>query len=209
MRVNPEKKGPHVSEEQRAAESQADASSEGQEPTTQEQPQQEESQVDESSADTPQAEGEANKEMVPLSELKKLRKENQTLRNRTKQFEKQEEEKRQAQLSETQQLQEENGTLKSELESLSAQVKRANFAQQFKLPDAELAWGEFADMVEWTDDNTASNMEDIVKEAKKRYPRVWGNGSSNGGERTEAAMPQGSDFVNSLFRGGQTPRRRR
>lgn len=197
-----------MSEEQRAAESQVDASSEGQEPTTQDQPNQDVSPED-ATPDTSQAEGEANKEMVPLSELKKLRKENQTLRNRTKQFEKQEEEKRQAQLSETQQLQEENGTLKEQLDSLSAQVKRANFAQQFKLPDAELAWGEFADMVEWTDDNTASNIDDIVKEAKKRYPRVWGSGSSNGGERTEAAMPQGSDFVNSLLRGGQATRPKR
>jgi hypothetical protein len=203
-----------VAEETRAAETQEVESGEGrgiasEEPTTQ-QPGEETPPEGDSPA-TPQ-EGEDGEETIPKSELTKRNKENESLRKRLRKFEQDEEKRRKEQLSQTEALQEENQTLTERLGSLEEQVRRANFERAFGLPDAELAWGMRADLgveAEYDDDLQVTNMDEIVKVAKKRYPRIWGNGSANGGERSEPPEPTGGDFVNSLFRGNRSAQRRR
>jgi hypothetical protein len=61
--------------------------------------------------------------------------------------------------------------------------------------------------VEWGEGYQPTNIDDIRKTLKKEKPRIWGNGTANGGERSEPPEPSGGDFVNSLFRGNRGARR--
>jgi hypothetical protein len=199
-----------VSEEQQVGASQADDAGEGQEPKEQEEQRSEDTSQEEESREESQDDSSA--EMVPKSELNKKNKEAENLRRRLRQFEKQEEEKRKAQLSETEALQEENGTLKQQLESLQGQVRRANFERSLNLPDADLAWGMLTDLgleVQWEDNNNPANIDSIRSALKKKKPRVWGNGTANGGERGDPPAPSGTGFVDNLFRQGRTGTARR
>lgn len=190
-----------MAEQEQAPNAQAAEASEGQEPTGNEQHSENTSQVD-ASPDTSQEE--SSEDLIPKSELTKKNKEAENLRKRLRQFEQAEEKRRKEQLSQTEALQEENNTLKEQNESLTTQVKRWRFERALNLPDADLAWGMLGDLgleVEWGDEYQPNNIDDIRKVLKREKPRIWGNGSANGGERSDPPEPSGGDFVNSLFRG--------
>lgn len=208
----PIEKGNALSEETtRAAEAQEAKSSETPE-VTNEQASEQESQVDEA-ATSQEEEAQSNEEMVPKSELSKRNKEAESLRKRLRQFEQAEEKRRKEQLSQTEQLQEENNTLNERVSTLTNQVKRYNFERALNLPDADLAWGMLQDLgleVDWSDEYKANNIDDIRSVLKREKPRIWGNGSANGGEKAEETIsPSGDDFMNSLFRGPTRSRSRR
>jgi hypothetical protein len=109
------------------------------------------------------------------------------------------------------QLRTENDTLRTQNETLLGQIRRAAFIEAIKLPSPRLAYASLADAgveVEWNEDNRPTNLADIRKALKREFPREFGDGSADGGDRTVNANGyQGKPGLDRLRHGYETNQR--
>lgn len=188
-----------MSEEQQAPQSQADDGGQAQEATQNEERAQE-TQTTETQEET--------EESVPKSELTKRNKEAQQLRRERNELKQKLDAHENEKLSEQQQQTKRMEGLESRISEYEdkergwvEERRRARFAEQIKLPDPYLAYSALSNLdvpAEFDDSGNLVNANAVRKALKSYSPRVWGNGSADGGERGE--VPSSND-MNSILRG--------
>ena len=193
-----------MSENQRAQDSQADSQGEGQAPEPE-------------NNDTPQSQADASEveveeERIPKSELNKKNKEAQNLRKERNELQRRLEAIDNEKLTEQQKLEkqiEAKDSAISEKDSriadLETRLRRATFIETIGLPNPRLAWAALNDVsveVEYAEDGSLTNKRQIVKALKDEFPREFGNGSANGGERAEPSVAQDMNAALRSMRGG-------
>ncbi len=190
-----------MSEDQRAQGTQEAPEGEGQAPEPEENPQR--SREDEDAAPSPEEE----EERIPKSELNKKNKEAQNLRRERNELKKRLDAIDNEKLTEQQRLErrieELEGSLQerdSEIEAHREDRKRFRFVEQINLPSASLAYKALDELpvaAEFDDGGNLTNVNQVRKALRAFDPRVWGNGSADGGER---AAPVATVDMNDLLR---------
>lgn len=185
-----------MSEEQQAPQSQADDGGQAQEATQNEE-------VDVSQEET--------EERVPKSELTKrnkeaqqLRRERNDLKQRLDAYESEklsEQEKRDKRIAD---LEEELNGRDSRIAELESRARRSTFIESINLADPRLAYaslGEIDVQPEYDESGRITNLEKVRKALKAEFPRQFGNGSADGGERQEPAQATSMNEILRASRG--------
>jgi vacuolar-type H+-ATPase subunit I/STV1 len=182
--------------------SQAETEGEGREPTTEETQQ---SQADENAA----AGQEPREDSVPASEFKAYKKktdaENKNLRRERNELKARLDAIDNEKLSEQEKLDKRREELESgiserdgRIAELEGRLKRSAFIEQIGLPSPRLAWASVSDLglsAEFDEDMRLTNKKQLAKALKDEFPREFGNGSADGGERADASAAQDMNTV--------------
>jgi hypothetical protein len=190
-------------------EERADVSQEETEGQVQETGQNQEEQQEDGSAEDQTSE--ETQDTFDRPYVENLRAESARYRTRAQTAEKRVEQLEAARGTADEQLRTENETLRTQNETLLGQIRRAAFIEAIKLPSPRLAYASLADAgveVEWNEDNRPTNLADIRKALKREFPREFGDGSADGGDRTVNANGyQGKPGLDRLRHGYETNQR--
>ncbi len=188
-----------------SAQAAGETHAEGQEPN--ENPQQAQGAEDDAARSQEDAD-----ERVPKSELQKKNREAQNLRRERNELQRRLDAYETEKLTEQEKLEKraqdaENavGERDAVIEELQTRLRRATFIETIGLPNPRLAWAALNDLAvkaEFDDDGNLANKRQLVKALKDEFPREFGNGSADGGERAEPTVAQDMNSALRALRGG-------
>lgn len=169
--------------EEQATTSQVEETGTGQEPTDKVEVQETKTEVKTGAKADAKAEPQSIEDLPEWvqKEIKALRKENASARTERKKLE-------DAEKSEVERLTQEASERQERIDRLTRRLNRASFIEQWQGPNARAAWALAQDEgldIEYDEDERVKNLDAVRKELKKIDPQLFGDGTSDGGTRTQ------------------------
>ena len=148
----------------------------------------------ESNEQTATGQEQGSDEMIPKSALNEKNKENQSLRNRLKQLEKEQQKREDAEKTELEKANARLEELEQQVARKTELARKANVVRDVKVPNAKYAWmaaQEAGIELEFNDNDRLVNADAVAKALKKHDPDLFGTGRADAGETGRQQVQNG------------------